>query len=153
MPDAPLPHPFLFVGAQVRLASSTAHPKLATHLRTHTCGDLSASHVDQQVKLCGWAQNIRVLSDTLVFVQLRDAYGSIQLLAEQSKANDFAKQKRVLEQLSPDTLIGVQGTIVRRPEATVKQDGAGEIELLVDNIEVLNHTESLPFNPYIKEKL
>ncbi|KAJ2024701.1 aspartate--tRNA ligase msd1 [Coemansia sp. S85] len=123
-------------------------------MRTHTCGDLDSGHVDQQVRLCGWVKNIRVLSETLVFVHLRDAYGSMQLLAEQSRMPRFAEHKRVLEGLNPDTLIDVCGTIVRRPESmTNDAEKTGQIELLLDRIHVLNHAEPLPFNPYIRSKL
>ncbi|KAJ2062371.1 aspartate--tRNA ligase msd1 [Coemansia sp. S146] len=123
-------------------------------MRTHTCGDLNSGHVDQQVRLCGWVKNIRVLSETLVFVHLRDAYGSMQLLAEQSRMPQFAKHKRVLEMLNPDTLVDVSGTVVRRPEnMTNDAEKTGQIELLVDKIQVLNHAEPLPFSPYIKNKL
>ncbi|KAJ2099172.1 aspartate--tRNA ligase msd1 [Coemansia sp. S100] len=123
-------------------------------MRTHTCGDLNSGHVDQQVRLCGWVKNIRVLSETLVFVHLRDAYGSLQLLAEHSRMPQFAEHKRVLEQLNPDTLVDVSGTIVRRPEnMTNDAEKTGQIELLVDRIKVLNHAEPLPFSPYIKSKL
>ncbi|KAJ2746936.1 aspartate--tRNA ligase msd1 [Coemansia sp. BCRC 34301] len=123
-------------------------------MRTHTCGDLNSGHVDQQVRLCGWVKNIRVLSETLVFVHLRDSYGSIQLLAEQSRMPQFSQHKRVLEMLNPDSLIGVHGTVVRRPENMVNAaEKAGQIELLVDKIQVLNHAEPLPFSPYVKSKL
>ncbi|KAJ2493291.1 aspartate--tRNA ligase msd1 [Coemansia sp. RSA 2050] len=127
---------------------------LSTSMRTHTCGDLDSGHVDQQVRLCGWVKNIRVLSETLVFVHLRDAYGSMQLLAEQSRMPHFTEHKRVLEELNPDTLVGVCGTVVRRPESmTNDAEKTGQIELLLDKIHVLNHTEPLPFNPYIKSNL
>ncbi|KAI7833461.1 aspartyl-tRNA synthetase [Kickxella alabastrina] len=123
-------------------------------MRTHTCGDLDATNIDQQVRLCGWVQNIRVLSDTLVFVQLRDAYGTMQLLAEQSKIPQFEEQKRLLEQLNTDSLIKVIGKVVRRPEGMAKTTAqTGEIELLVDQIQVLNSAEPLPFNPHVKNKL
>ncbi|KAJ2595252.1 aspartate--tRNA ligase msd1, partial [Coemansia sp. RSA 1722] len=127
---------------------------LATSMRTHTCGELGAENVDQEVSLCGWVQNIRVLSETLVFVQLRDAYGSMQLLAEQSRIPHFSEQKLLLEKLSTDSLISVAGKVVRRPQEMVR-DGAqtGQIELLVDKIQVLNHAQPLPFNPHVKSAL
>ncbi|KAJ1724994.1 aspartate--tRNA ligase msd1 [Coemansia erecta] len=104
-------------------------------MRTHTCNNLNVENVDQHVKLCGWVQNIRVLSDTLVFVQLRDSYGSVQLLAEQTKMSCFSEQKELLEQLNTDSLIEVAGTVVRRPEEMIKgSTQAGEIELLVDKV-------------------
>ncbi|KAJ2898026.1 aspartate--tRNA ligase msd1 [Coemansia aciculifera] len=123
-------------------------------MRTHTCGDLNSDHVDQQVQLCGWVKNIRVLSKTLLFVQLRDAYGSVQLLAEKSRFPQFAEDKRTLELLNPDTLVSVHGTVIMRPDSMVNSaEKTGEIELIVDKIKVLNHAEPLPFSPYIKSQL
>ncbi|KAJ2796201.1 aspartate--tRNA ligase msd1, partial [Coemansia guatemalensis] len=80
-------------------------------MRSHTCGELGSQHVGQVVELCGWAQNVRVLSDTLVFVKLRDAFGSVQLLTEHRRMAKFAEQKRQLELLSTDTLISVKGEV------------------------------------------
>ncbi|KAJ1734835.1 aspartate--tRNA ligase msd1 [Coemansia biformis] len=118
-------------------------------MRTHTCSELGAQHIGQRVDLCGWAQNIRVLSDTLVFVQLRDAYGTMQLLAEHSRTAGFAEQKRLLERLGSDTLVGVSGTVVRRPDGAARGKGESrEIELLVDHVRVLNRALPLPFNPH-----
>ncbi|KAJ2443913.1 aspartate--tRNA ligase msd1 [Coemansia sp. RSA 2440] len=123
-------------------------------MRTHTCGELSAQHVGQRVELCGWAQNTRVLSNTLVFVQLRDAFGSVQLLAEHDRMPAFTEQKRLLELLSSDSLIGVSGTVIKRPASMVKGESqAREIELLVDCVKVLNHAKPLPFNPHVKANL
>ncbi|KAJ2901225.1 aspartate--tRNA ligase msd1, partial [Coemansia aciculifera] len=123
-------------------------------MRTHTCGDLNSDHVDQQVQLCGWVKNIRVLSKTLLFVQLRDAYGSVQLLAEKSRFPQFAEDKRTLELLNLDTLVSVHGTVIMRPDSMVNSaEKTGEIELIVDKIKVLNHAEPLPFSPYIKSQL
>ncbi|KAJ2783711.1 aspartate--tRNA ligase msd1 [Coemansia javaensis] len=121
-------------------------------MRTHTCGELGVQHAGQRVELCGWAQNIRVLSDSLVFVRLRDAYGAVQLLAEQSRTPGFADQRRLLERLGSDSLVGVSGTVVRRPGNTARGEGA-EIELLVDRIRVLNRAGPLPFSPHTAANL
>ncbi|KAJ2724186.1 aspartate--tRNA ligase msd1 [Coemansia sp. Benny D115] len=123
-------------------------------MRTHTCGDLDTKNVDQQVRLCGWVQNIRALSENLVFVQLRDAYGTMQLLVENSKIPHFASQKSMLEKLNIDSLVEVSGKVALRPEGMTKAGTkAGEVELLVNEIQVLNHAAPLPFNPHIKEQL
>ncbi|KAJ2848162.1 aspartate--tRNA ligase msd1 [Coemansia brasiliensis] len=123
-------------------------------MRTHTCGELGVKHVGQHVELCGWAQSIRVLSDTLVFAQLRDAYGVVQLLVERSRVSGFAEQKRLLETLTTDALIGVKGKVVKRPDDMAKGDSqTREIELLVDSVQVLNRAMALPFNPHVKANL
>ncbi|KAI9505559.1 tRNA synthetases class II-domain-containing protein [Coemansia spiralis] len=125
-------------------------------MRTHTCGELTDSHVGQHVQLCGWVQSIRAASDTLLFVHLRDAYGSLQLLLEKSRMSEelFNEKKATLEQLAVDSLIAVNGIISKRPEGMAKGNSqACGIELFVSNISTLNVTEKLPFNPHIKANL
>ncbi|KAJ2623173.1 aspartate--tRNA ligase msd1 [Coemansia spiralis] len=137
------------------LISQNTH-SLSTSMRTHTCGELTDSHVGQHVQLCGWVQSIRAASDTLLFVHLRDAYGSLQLLLEKSRMSEelFNEKKATLEQLAVDSLIAVNGIISKRPEGMAKGNSqACGIELFVSNISTLNVTEKLPFNPHIKANL
>ncbi|KAJ1889681.1 aspartate--tRNA ligase msd1 [Coemansia sp. IMI 209127] len=120
-------------------------------MRTHTCGELADSHAGQQVSVCGWVQSIRAVSDTLIFVLLRDSYGTLQLLAEKSRMAHslFDEQKKLLESLSVDSLLSVTGTVARRPAGTAK--GEAVIELQIDSARVLNVAERLPFNPHPSE--
>lgn len=53
-------------------------------LRTHTCGELSLEHVNQDVVLCGWVQRIRDKGG-MVWLDLRDRYGLTQLLLKKVK--------------------------------------------------------------------
>ena len=53
-----------------------------TQNRTHTCGELRASHAGQEVKLSGWMENIRIVSAGLAFIVIRDFYGTTQVVAE-----------------------------------------------------------------------
>ncbi|PIA14941.1 aspartyl-tRNA synthetase [Coemansia reversa NRRL 1564] len=123
-------------------------------MRSHTCGELGSQHVGQMVELCGWAQNVRVLSDTLVFVKLRDAYGSVQLLTEHRRMPGFAEQKRQLELLSTDTLISVKGKVAMRPGDTAKgKSSTRDIEILVERVQILNQAKPLPFNPHVKANM
>ncbi|MBP5709367.1 MAG: hypothetical protein J6W84_00075, partial [Bacteroidales bacterium] len=46
--------------------------------RTHTCGELNATNINQEVTLCGWIQKIRKLGG-MTFIDLRDRYGITQL--------------------------------------------------------------------------
>ncbi|KAJ2081510.1 aspartate--tRNA ligase msd1 [Coemansia sp. RSA 988] len=123
-------------------------------MRSHTCGELGSQHVGQMVELCGWAQNIRVLSDTLVFVKLRDSYGSVQLLTEHRRMPGFAEQKRQLELLNTDTMIIVKGEVAMRPDNMVKgKSPTRDIEILVEQVQILNRAKLLPFNPHIKANM
>lgn len=120
-------------------------------MRTHTCGNVSICHVNQPVQLCGWVQSIRILSDTLMFVQLRDAYGTMQVVAEEKRTPGFAEFRKRLQQMNPDTLVQVNGMVAERPPEMQRK--AREVELVLSDIRVLNHCLPLPFNPYIKDKL
>ncbi|KAJ2852475.1 aspartate--tRNA ligase msd1, partial [Coemansia erecta] len=126
---------------------------LTTSMRTHTCGELTDTHAGQQVSVCGWVQSIRAVSDTLIFVLLRDSYGTLQLLAEKSRMTHslFDEQKKLLGSLSVDSLLSVTGTVARRPAGTTK--GEAVIELQIDSARVLNVAERLPFNPHVKMNL
>ena len=53
-----------------------------TQNRTHTCNELRLEHVGQQVQICGWMENVRVVSSSLAFVVVRDFYGTTQVVAE-----------------------------------------------------------------------
>lgn len=50
--------------------------------RTHTCGELRIEHAGQQVKLAGFLENVREVSQNLAFVVLRDFYGTTQVVIE-----------------------------------------------------------------------
>ncbi|KAJ2550620.1 aspartate--tRNA ligase msd1 [Coemansia sp. RSA 1933] len=122
-------------------------------MRTHTCGELTDAHIGQQVSVCGWVQSVRAVSDTLLFVLLRDSYGTLQLLAEKSRMRGplFDDQKELFGSLSVDSLVAVTGTVVHRPDGTAKSEP--KIELLVDGARVLNVAERLPFNPHVKANM
>ena len=61
-------------------------------LRTHTCGELNASHADQTVTICGWVDSIRDLGGSK-FVLVRDRYGSTQVVINPS--SDDSVQENV----------------------------------------------------------
>ena len=50
--------------------------------RTHTCGELRARRRGQEVKMCGWMENVREVSAALAFIVVRDFYGTTQVVAE-----------------------------------------------------------------------
>ncbi|XP_034039192.1 aspartate--tRNA ligase, mitochondrial [Thalassophryne amazonica] len=107
--------------------------------RSHTCGELRSQHVGQKVTLCGWVQYLR--QD--LFVILRDFSGMTQILIPHESQS---KLKAVLQCLTSESVIKVTGTVIRRPEGQEnKEMPTGEIEVLVDNVEVFNVCQKLPF--------
>ncbi|XP_016385792.1 aspartate--tRNA ligase, mitochondrial isoform X2 [Sinocyclocheilus rhinocerous] len=113
-------------------------------LRSHTCGELCSSHVDEEVTLCGWIQYLR--QD--LFVILRDFSGLVQILIPQDESK--SELKNAFLGLTVESVIMVKGRVRRRPEGQEnKKMSTGEIEVCAESMEVLNTCRKLPFE--IKE--
>lgn len=112
----------------------------STHYRTHHCSELSAQYKGQEVTLSGWIHRKRDHGQ-LIFVDLRDHFGLTQCVFEPG-----SKAFAVVEKLSNETVIQVQGTVTLRSEET-KNDhlATGDIEVVVKEITVLGETSPLPF--------
>ncbi len=108
--------------------------------RTHTCGELRLENVNQKVVLSGWIQKIRNLG-AMTFVDLRDRYGITQLVVEESAAEEIKKQ---VGSLGREYVIQVEGTVVERASKNNKIP-TGDIEILIEKINVLSHSEIPPF--------
>ena len=82
----------------------------ATAMRSHTCGELRAKDIGSEVLLSGWVANRRD-HGPVRFVDLRDRYGIIQLIAEQDASPAGMEG---LNGLHPEDVIQVRGTVRRR---------------------------------------
>ncbi|MFF0213314.1 aspartate--tRNA ligase [Streptomyces vinaceus] len=108
--------------------------------RSHTCGELRASDVNADVRLSGWLHNRRDLGGIL-FIDLRDHYGITQLVARPGTA-----AAAVLDKLSKETVVRVDGKVVSRGTENVNPDlPTGEIEIEAAEVEVLGAAAPLPF--------
>ena len=105
--------------------------------RTNTCGELTLKDLDKKVTLAGFVSTIRDHGGVM-FVDLRDHYGTTQIVV-----HDDAMLKGV----SKETVIKVTGTVVKRDEETInKKIATGEIEVVIDSLELLSDTaKTLPF--------
>jgi aspartyl-tRNA synthetase len=109
-------------------------------MRTHYCGELNSSHIDQQVTVCGWV-NRRRDHGGVIFVDLRDREGILQVVFDPDDADMFANAERVRNEY----VLKVTGKVRNRPEGTVNPDmSTGEIELLGLELEILNASETPP---------
>ena len=110
--------------------------------RTHTCGDLTLKQVGEDVSLNGWVATSRDHGG-LIFVDIRDRYGVIQLtFNKETYLEAFESAKR----LSMEDVISVKGTVAARQENAVNKDlTTGEIEVSVTEIVVLNEAKPMPF--------
>jgi aspartyl-tRNA synthetase len=110
-------------------------------LRTHTCGELSLEHVNQEVVLCGWVQRIRDKGG-MVWLDLRDRYGLTQLLFEEGKT-----PPEVLEtarSLGREFVISTKGEVIERLSKNDKI-ATGSIEIRVSELSILNSSKLPPF--------
>jgi aspartyl-tRNA synthetase len=109
--------------------------------RSHTCGELNASHINTEVTLAGWVQKSRD-KGFMNWIDLRDRYGITQLIFDESRT-----EKSVFEAaktLGREFVIQVKGTVIER-EAKNKNIPTGEIEILVTELTILNAALTPPF--------
>ena len=112
--------------------------KLTSKYRTHTCGELSASEVGEDVTLSGWIMRMRDHGG-VVFVDLRDHYGKTQVVFHENE-RDQIQNTRV------ESVISVKGKILKRaPELINPKIKTGEIEVHCTELEVLSQAKVLPF--------
>ena len=107
--------------------------------RSHTCSELNASHVGENVRLSGWVHRVRDHGGIL-FIDLRDHYGMTQLLADP----DSPVFKDV-EKVRSEWVIRIDGNVMARdPELVNEKLPTGEIEVFVRDIQVLGEAAELP---------
>jgi len=113
-------------------------------LRTHTAGELRIEHVGERVSLCGWVASRRDHKGT-IFVDLRDRYGLTQCVLRRGEGEDALVMERGSE-LPLETCVRLTGEVSARPEGLRNQKmPTGDVELLVDELEVLGTAETPPF--------
>ena len=111
--------------------------------RTEYCGELNIDDVGRQVVLNGWV-NRRRDHGGLIFVDLRDRTGIVQLVFDPKHNNDSFE---LAQQLKNEWVIGIKGKINKRPEGSENlKIPTGEIEILVDKLTVFSRSNILPFN-------
>lgn len=108
--------------------------------RTHTCGELRIENVNENVTLSGWVQKIRNLG-AMTFIDLRDRYGITQLVAKESATEEIKKQ---VAALGREFVIQVTGKVVERTSKN-KKIPTGDIEILMEEINILSPSELPPF--------
>jgi aspartyl-tRNA synthetase len=110
-------------------------------MRTHYCGEVTERLVGSTVSVAGWVHRRRDHGG-VIFVDLRDRSGLLQLVFDPDAAAVFAEAERV----RGEWVLRVEGKVRLRPEGTVNANlASGHVELLATAIEVLNRSEPLPF--------
>ena len=110
-------------------------------MRSHKCGELNTAHLDETVDLCGWVHRRRDHGG-VIFIDLRDRTGLVQIVFDPDTAETFA----LAESVRSEYVLKVQGKVRNRPEGTINPNMAtGEVEILIKEIEILNKSETPPF--------
>jgi len=110
-------------------------------MRTHYCGEVNERLVGSTVSVAGWVHRRRDHGG-VIFIDLRDRSGLLQLVFDPDAAAVFAEAERV----RGEWVLRVEGTVRPRPEGTVNPNlASGQVELLATSLEVLNRSEPLPF--------
>jgi aspartyl-tRNA synthetase len=110
-------------------------------MRSHYCGELNDSLIGEKVILCGWV-NHRRDHGGVIFIDLRDRAGHVQIVFDPEKADIFAIAERVRNEF----VLRIHGYIRHRPEGTENTKIAtGLVEVVCEQIEILNAAETPPF--------
>jgi aspartyl-tRNA synthetase len=110
-------------------------------MRTHYCGQVDESLTGKVVTVAGWAHRRRDHGG-VIFVDLRDREGLLQIVFDPDKATVFAMAERVRNEF----VLKVTGLVRARPPGTANPHlKSGQVELLCQELEILNRSEPLPF--------
>jgi aspartyl-tRNA synthetase len=110
--------------------------------RTHNCGELRESHIDEHVVLNGWVDTRRDLGG-VIFIDLRDRYGLTQIVFEPTYNID---SHELGKKLRSEFVVSIEGKVRRRPEGTENpQIPTGYVDVMVDKLVILNEAITPPF--------
>ena len=109
--------------------------------KTHTCGELRASHAGQETTLAGWVHNVRTFGG-VIFLVLRDRHGITQVV---SNPDAFPDAHKVISEARAEWVLQVTGPVKMRPSDQFNPKMAtGEIEVEAQTVVVLNQSKSTP---------
>ncbi|HEY9052768.1 MAG TPA: OB-fold nucleic acid binding domain-containing protein, partial [Gammaproteobacteria bacterium] len=110
-------------------------------MRSHYCGLVDESLVGQEVELCGWV-NRRRDHGGVIFVDLRDREGLVQVVFDPDRPEVFATAERVRSEY----VLKVKGKVRAREESTINPNlKTGKLEVLALDLTVFNASETPPF--------
>ena len=110
-------------------------------MRSHYCGQVNRDHLAQTITLCGWAHRRRDHGG-VIFIDLRDREGLVQVVCNPSQAATFA----TAETIRNEFVLKIVGHVRARPEGTENANlPTGQIEVIAEEIEILNPSLTPPF--------
>lgn len=110
-------------------------------MRSHYCGEVNESLVGQTVTVSGWMHRRRDHGG-VIFIDLRDREGLVQIVCNPEDADSFA----VAERVRSEYVLQIEGVVQPRPEGSENPDlKSGRIEIIARRVEILNSAETPPF--------
>lgn len=110
--------------------------------RSHRCTEVSSKNIGEQVTVMGWVQKRRNLG-SLIFVDLRDRSGLLQIVFDETKVGKEGFDKAY--SLRSEFVIAVVGTVQKRAAAVNENLKTGDIEVIAEQLRVLSESETPPF--------
>ena len=111
-------------------------------MRSHYCGQVEQSLIGQEVSVCGWVHRRRDHGG-VIFIDLRDREGLLQVVFDPDRADIFAQAERI----RGEYVLAVKGLVRERPEGTINPNmPTGHVEVLAHELEVLNRSATPPFH-------
>ena len=111
-------------------------------MRTHYCGQVDESQIGEEISVCGWVHRRRDHGG-VIFVDLRDREGLLQVVFDPDRAEIFAEAERI----RGEYVLAVKGKVRQRPEGTINPSmKTGQVEVLAHELVTLNDSETPPFH-------
>jgi len=111
-------------------------------MRSHYCGEINESLIGTEIEVCGWVHRRRDHGG-VIFIDLRDREGLLQVVFDPDRAEIFAQAERIRSEF----VLKVKGLVRPRPEGTVNPNmRTGQVEVLAHELEILNKSETPPFH-------
>ncbi|NCF51479.1 aspartate--tRNA ligase [Gammaproteobacteria bacterium] len=111
-------------------------------MRSHYCGEVDETLIGEEIAVCGWVHRRRDHGG-VIFVDLRDREGLLQIVFDPDRADIFAEAERI----RGEYVLAVKGRVRQRPEGTINPNmKTGRVEVLVHELTVLNRSETPPFH-------
>ncbi len=111
-------------------------------MRSDYCGQVDQALIGSEVSVCGWVHRRRDHGG-VIFIDLRDREGLLQIVFDPDRAEIFAQAERIRSEY----VLAVKGLVRDRPEGTVNPNmPTGQIEVLAHELEILNRSETPPFH-------
>ena len=111
-------------------------------MRSHYCGQVDEALIGEEIAVCGWVHRRRDHGG-VIFIDLRDREGLLQVVFDPDRAEIFAEAERI----RGEYVLAVKGIVRQRPEGTINPNmRTGQVEVLAHELTVLNRSETPPFH-------